>query len=201
MNNVTLTSSTLSIVTGQNPFSNRFAILTKLLKQHKIIGNKPINYPIQKDTKSIQNCTLGIKNESQILNEWCNSNNINAKKPDLKKKKLFDLNNSWILSGIPDALTDTNELVEIKHRSKYVFDQIPIYDFIQIQSYLQLYDMKICHYIQYYDGNLYSEKIYRDDSYWILHILPKILEFATLYEKISEDSDELEKIMYFNSLK
>jgi hypothetical protein len=198
MNKITISSSNLSCVVGKNPFISRFSTFLKLLKQNNVIkhNNNFLNY----DSKKTKYCVNGIKNEKDIIESWCQKNNKWITKPNIKRKEIFQLKNQWILSGIPDGITNTNELIEIKFRNYEINQEIPIYDYIQIQSYLQLFDLQTCVYVQGFNGEIYSELIHRDDSYWILHILPKILEFAQIYEKLCDDPNEMNKFLYFTSM-
>lgn len=197
MNIVTINSSSLSAITGQNPFFTRFNTLLKLFKQNKVISNKPSPYAPYQTRERF--CALGIQHEGDILKKWSEEKKIQFKKPLIKKKTLFQLKNKWVLSGVADGMTENNELIEVKYRTKYPCDEIPVYDYIQVQSYMQLYDSQCCHYVQCFDNNIYSEVIYKDDQYWILHALPKILEFANVYEKICNEPEEMQKFLYFSS--
>jgi hypothetical protein len=192
---VTINSSSLSAITGQNPFLTRFNAFLKLFKQNKIISAKPSHFSSPRDNF----CALGIKNEGDILKKWSDEKQLIIKKPYLRKKALFQLKNKWILSGVADGLTMNNDVVEVKYRTKMPAEQIPIYDYIQVQSYMQLYDSDKCYYVQCFENNIYSEIIHKDDEFWILHILPKILEFANVYEKLCNDPEEMQKFLYFSS--
>ena len=193
---ITLNSSSLSSVIGKNPFNKRSSIFLKLFRQNHIIEPKKVEH--YDEIKYVSPTQLGITNEKNILQLWSSLNNKNVVKIKCMKKKLFDLKNSWYLSGVADGLVEDNNLIEIKFRTKHFNHTIPIYDYIQIQSYMHLYDCKSCYYVQCFNNELKCELFEKSDSYWYTEILPKIIEFAQVYESLCENSDELQKFIYYN---
>ena len=194
---MTINSSSLSSVIGKNPFNNRSSIYLKLFRQNNIVEPKGFERTFeQPDFLSCKN--LGIKNEKDILKAWSSLNDKNIVKVKSMKKKLFELNNTWYLSGIADGLVEDNSLIEIKYRTKKFNDTIPIYDYIQIQSYMHLYDYKSCYYVQSFNNEIKSETFQKNDVYWYTEIIPKVIEFAQVYESLCDNSQEFEKFLYFN---
>tara|TARA_B100001996_G_scaffold377747_1_gene360845 strand:+ start:188 stop:790 length:603 start_codon:yes stop_codon:yes gene_type:complete len=193
-----IASSSLSAVVGKNPYQNRLSSILYLLRKD--------NY-IQKNVTEKQNVNensptnLGIKNEPLILKQWASENNYEISNTCTSKIKLFDIKQEWLLSGRPDAILTNGDLVEIKYRTSNTnFNSIPIYDWIQVQSYLHIFNTKTCHYVQSFDGNLKYDIIEKDDVYWYKHLIPNVLEYAAIYESLCDNPTELQTFLYYASL-
>ena len=198
---IVINSSSISSVVGKNPFNNRSSVFLKLFKQNNEIPKTNDYTPCTSFHKKSP-AVLGTLNEKNILKLWSQISNKEIKSNlKITKKKLFDLKNTWYLSGIPDGIIEEdNSLLEIKYRTRYFNDTIPIYDYIQIQSYMQLLDFPSCHYVQSYNGELKCEIFKKNDAFWFTEIIPQIIEFSQIYESLCENNSEMKKFLYFSSI-
>lgn len=69
-------------------------------------------------------------------------------------------------------------LIEIKNRVKRLFNKVVNYEFIQIQTYLQLLGLEHARLVEQYKDEIDTHDIERDDDFWDNDILPKIKEFC-----------------------
>ena len=83
-------------------------------------------------------------------------------------------------------------LIEIKNRMRKLFTSVPDYEFVQVQTYMQIIPMDIqrAKLIQQYQDETSTTIIERDDLVWSQEILPKLLEFCTkFHSKITGESE------------
>ena len=126
----------------QSQKSNNNSKINCLNKE--IIDSLPKNIPkneleqIKKLVNNSTNTVYGCRNESSALEAF---KNIKECAVDDKQKKfeytiLEDDNITFNLIGKVDALTDKNEVVEIKNRMKCLFNELRGYEKPQIMTYM-----------------------------------------------------------------
>ena len=69
-------------------------------------------------------------------------------------------------------------LIEIKNRVKRLFNKVVNYEFIQVQTYLQLLSLDHARLVEQYKDEIATHDIDRDDDFWDNDIFPKIKEFC-----------------------
>jgi len=72
-------------------------------------------------------------------------------------------------------------LVEIKNRTKGLFNAIRDYEAIQVQTYLQMTQLKTARLIEQYNNERKSYFIFRDDVVWDNVILPRLEDFCKVF--------------------
>ena len=78
-------------------------------------------------------------------------------------------------------------LVEIKNRTRGLFNKVRVYEMIQVQTYLQMTDMKEARLIEQYNDTRKSYLIEKDHDSWTNTIFPKLIEFCkTLHHNMSD---------------
>lgn len=78
-----------------------------------------------------------------------------------------------------DEKDGSNVLIEIKNRIRKLRKSVPIYEFIQIQTYLNIIPgLKKAKLIEQYNNEIHTEVIIKDVIYWEEEILPKIVNFC-----------------------
>ena len=105
-----------------------------------IINNLPKNIPkedldnIKRLVNNSTNTVYGIRNESSVIQEFKRLKKCEAseKQKRFEYKILEDNNISFNLIGKIDALTNNNEIVEIKNRMKCLFNELRGYEKPQI---------------------------------------------------------------------
>ena len=82
----------------------------------------------------------------------------------------------------------TKTLVEIKNRTRGLFNKVRVYEMIQVQSYLQMTGMKNARLVEQYNNTRKSYDIEKDQESWDTTIVPKLIEFCkTLHHSMSSD--------------
>ncbi len=80
----------------------------------------------------------------------------------------------------------SKQLVEIKNRAKGLFNKVRIYEMIQVQTYLQMLDLKDARLIEQFNNERKHYMIERDQTSWDENIHPKLIEFCkTLHYHMS----------------
>ena len=80
----------------------------------------------------------------------------------------------------------TKSLVEIKNRTKGLFNKVRVYEMIQVQAYLAMTGMKEARLIEQYNNERRSYLIEKDEDSWVDTIIPKLNEFCkTLHHSMS----------------
>jgi len=57
-------------------------------------------------------------------------------------------------------------LVEIKNRTKRLFRKVPDYEYIQVQTYLQMLNLERARLVEQFNSQVLSHDIERDDEFW-----------------------------------
>ena len=79
----------------------------------------------------------------------------------------------------------TKTLVEIKNRTRGLFNKVRVYEMVQVQAYLKMTGMNEARLIEQYNDERKSYLIERDDDSWMGTIVPKLNEFCkTLHYNI-----------------
>jgi hypothetical protein len=77
-------------------------------------------------------------------------------------------------------------LVEIKNRTRGLFNEVRGYEMIQIQAYLEMLQLEQAKLIEQYNGDQSQQCIQRDRTAWNEVIVPKLVEFCSeLHSKMS----------------
>jgi DNA polymerase III epsilon subunit-like protein len=76
---------------------------------------------------------------------------------------------------------NTRTLVEIKNRTRNLFNTVRDYEEVQCQVYLQMIRVEYCRLIETYEGESKSYLIQRDDQKWSDEIMPKLINFCEFF--------------------
>lgn len=81
---------------------------------------------------------------------------------------------------------NTKTLVEIKNRTKCLFNKVRLYEMVQVQTYLQMTDITMARLVEQFNQDRKSYMIERDDQVWGDKILPGLVEYCkTLHHNMS----------------
>jgi len=69
-------------------------------------------------------------------------------------------------------------LVEIKNRTKCLFKKVRDYEMVQVQTYLQMLDLRDARLVEQFNNDRLSYFIERNDEHWSNKILPNLVEFC-----------------------
>jgi len=87
------------------------------------------------------------------------------------------------IGGYVDGLVNDSKIVEVKCRRNRFFKWLPVYEKIQIMSYMHVVGRTRCDWVQYYNGQIRIDTHEFDEDYWYLvrkEILKKWNEFLEL---------------------
>ena len=77
-------------------------------------------------------------------------------------------------------------LIEIKNRTRGLFNKVRVYEMIQVQAYLQMTGMPEARLIEQYNNTRKSYAIEKDQESWKDTVIPKLIEFCkTLHHNMS----------------
>lgn len=89
------------------------------------------------------------------------------------------------ITGKIDRIQDNEDgsrtLVEIKNRTKRLFNCVRRYEEVQVQTYLQMLGLTTARLVEQYNDQTREYLIERDDDTWNENTLPKIIEFCEMY--------------------
>ena len=98
----------------------------------------------------------------------------------------------WGIGGKIDGFRD-GVLVEIKNRKSKLYIPLPIYDIVQVQSYMQILNVQNailiqCLITQYGTHELKETNLKRDDLFWNKEVLPELILFIEALYEFSKDT-------------
>lgn len=175
----------LEIITRK--YNNVYELQQKLNEIQNFVYSDSI---IEK-CKKYMICTFGKTNEKQVLDYYLQTTN-NKKDNNMDKQflsvkifesKYFDV----ILTGTPDCITIDNKIVEVKNRVHTFSKSIKECDLVQLQLYLNMYE------IQY--GHLVEGMIYSDDNIKLNEFV--IEKDPELYSSVKECIIRICILLYF----
>ena len=99
--------------------------------------------------------------------------------------------NSFRIVGKIDRIEEkpdgSKTLVEIKNRTKRFFNVVPDYEYIQIQTYLQMLNLEKARLVQQFNSEVRSHAIARNDSFWFDEVMPLLDEFCRDLSSLASD--------------
>jgi DNA polymerase III epsilon subunit-like protein len=77
-------------------------------------------------------------------------------------------------------------LVEIKNRTRGLFNMVRVYEMIQVQTYLQMTGLTSARLVEQYNEETSSSSIVRDQEFWDKTVMPKLVSFCQeIHNKMS----------------
>ena len=78
----------------------------------------------------------------------------------------------------------TKVLVEIKNRTKALFNKVRDYEFVQVQTYLHMMNLQEARLIEQFNNERKSYDISRDQEYWKSDVIPKMENFCKTFHHL-----------------
>jgi hypothetical protein len=168
--------------------------ITNLAEQSKNILED--NDVLIEDLKSFVLTERGKISENDSLNRLEKSNNTKIRERNQKFfKRTIHFENEegipdkFIIGGRVDGITEDGCLVEVKNRQYKIFNHIPIYEKVQIHTYMFLTGITECKYVQSFKGVDIEEVIKFDYSFWEM-VKEKSIQFIKTVSCISKDVEK-----------
>jgi len=120
---------------------------------------------------------------------------------DSKSKRLFDEGGveMWVISKV-DAMNDDGVVIEIKNRMYKLFNEVREYEWLQVQTYLDVYDLERAVLVEYLndgggDEDMKVNKIERDRKFWNEVVLVELRKYFGVLLKIIMNVDLMKEYM------
>lgn len=120
---------------------------------------------------------------------------------DSKSKRLFDEGGVelWVISKV-DAMNDDGVIIEIKNRMYKLFNEVREYEWLQVQTYLDVYDLERAVLVEYLndgggDEDMKVNKIERDRKFWNEVVLVELRKYFGVLLKIIMNVDLMTEYM------
>ena len=120
---------------------------------------------------------------------------------DSKSKRLFDEEGVelWVISKV-DAMNDDGVIIEIKNRMYKLFNEVREYEWLQVQTYLDVYDLERAVLVEYLVGadevdNMKVNKIERDRKFWNEVVVVELRKYFGVLLKIIMNVDLMTEYM------
>lgn len=182
------------IYNDNNEFDTIFSLVSDY--ENEIIKKKYTNInDLQKSLIEIQNfiypdsilekykkymiCSFGKLNELLVLDKYLKINNINKYEQDNNFKSIVIFDSDYFditLTGKPDYIENDKTIIEIKNRIHTFSKNIKECDLIQLQLYLNMYDIQM--------GKLVEGMIYSDNKIEINEF--NIIKDENMFNNIKE---------------
>jgi hypothetical protein len=85
------------------------------------------------------------------------------------------------ICGRIDRIRDDKTIIEIKNRTRGLFNSVRLYEEIQCQVYMEMLDLDKCELIEQYNDKRKTYLIYRDQMKWKSEILPALKNFCAYF--------------------
>ena len=133
-------------------------------------------------------CTKhGTLNEKTALELYATQTNTSVKLHT--KLEHIMLNDSVKLTGKVDGLDmQNNKIIEIKNRTRRLFEQVVPYEYCQVQCYMQIFDMPCVDLVEYYKGDINIFPIEKNTQY-ITWMNKSLYAFDNLLSSLVNDFD------------
>lgn len=167
--------------------SDVMQIIDQVSKRLETTGSLPLRdfYQVKDFFRKTLFTTFGTKNESKTAD--ADAANLYEDETFYKFEICNILGTSYEIVGRIDRFEfDENKnkiLVEIKNRTKSLFNVVKDYELIQVQTYLQMVKLKTARLIEQHNDQRKSYMIFRDDELWNKEIVPKLEEFCQVFHE------------------
>ena len=139
------------------------------IKENMInIDNKII---IENTNKILENnitLNTGIIYEPKIIQKVENNFNMEIINRNTEIKYInIKLKDGYLLKvgGKIDGMNN-NELIEVKHRKYKLLNYVPVYEKIQVQTYMQMFGFDSCKFVEEYNNEIKTYNINKENNEW-----------------------------------
>jgi len=154
---------------------------------------------------SFCNKQMGIQFEKKAIEKYeetCNSQikdvskHVKVDEPRKYVRKQFRVNDKcqWFVGGRVDGTISNDKIIEVKNRKNRLFECVPIYEILQVYTYMYAMDINKASVIQMYNG---EQKI-TDFTYTVgyeQYVLQKLSHFCNFMEAFIDNYDLKKRFM------
>ena len=105
-----------------------------------------------------------------------------------RSRILGKLGQRWIIvGGKVDGIAEDGTVVEVKNRITGFKDPLPIYDLVQLQTYLFITKMKKGGLVEHFEKDTKSTLVEWDRDGWYKTLKPRLARFSNAFEALLDD--------------
>ncbi len=148
---------------------------------------------------SKDNKLFGKLNEKPALDMYRNifDRSITANSESNYRQRLFEQDpdgsfcSDVLVTGKIDGFTLDGKIIEVKSRTKRLFEHLFLHEYIQIQAYLWICEKYEGQFVQYlpHKQEMKTQKIQFDHNYWNEKITPRLRTFGTSLDLFMRDTN------------
>lgn len=148
------------------------------------------------DITSFCNKQMGIKFEKSAIERYEKLYNVKVDSVNNYIKRSFKEDGlcNWLVGGRVDGVIGYDKVIEIKNRQKGFYPCIPIYEILQLYTYMFAMNINQASLVEMYDGDI-KETNFIYTSGYETYALTKLNKFCTFMEEFVNDACLNERFM------
>jgi hypothetical protein len=173
-------------------------LVKKVLGTEKLSDND--KNLLLKAAEGYTNKTFGTIRETNVVDVYRNKMGVDVvTKLQARYKKVLEYegNELWLISKI-DAMKMDGTVLEIKNRMYKLFEEVREYEWLQVQAYLEVYNLEQAELVEFLkigEGEMKINKIDRDRKYWEEIVINDLNKYFKAFIKIIGDSKKIKKYL------
>jgi len=173
-------------------------LVKKVLETEKLSDND--KNLLLKAAEGYTNKTFGTIRETNVVDVYRNKMGVDVvTKLQARYKKVLEYegNELWLISKI-DAMKMDGTVLEIKNRMYKLFEEVREYEWLQVQAYLEVYNLEQAELVEFLkigEGEMKINKIDRDRKYWEEIVINDLNKYFKAFIKIIGDSKKIKKYL------
>ena len=154
------------------------------------------------DVTSFCNKQMGIQFEKSAIKKYEEQFNVvvNDEVNDYYVKKAFkdDGEYTWCVGGRCNGVTkkaDKDIIIKIKNRKKHIYPAIPIYEVVQVYTYMYITDVNQASVVEVCGDEIKETHVCYNSFGYDMYVLRKLTNFCVFMEKFLNDTTMKERYM------
>jgi len=136
--------------------------------------------------ESYLNCNFGNKHEDAVLEKWSDDTGKVIKTDQFAFKHHIFTRNGYnvVMNGRLDGLTECGRIVEVKNRTRKLFDAVPEYERHQCWCYLEALESPTAYLVQAHGGEITYFVLHRNTKWYNTKLVPALKMFVDAFHII-----------------
>lgn len=158
------------------------------------LNNEEIEH--SENIKSFCNKQMGKQFEQNAIKQYEKNNNVIVEEYTkyIKKDFMKTTKCKWFLGGRVDGVINFDKIIEVKNRRKCFYHCIPIYEIIQIYTYMYVFDINQSSLIEQYQNEIKTTNFIYTKGYEN-YVLPRLKHFCIFMDELIGDENLMEWVM------
>lgn len=167
-------------------------------KLEELIKNNDDKPTIDKNSiNSFCNKHIGINNEHKTIKKYEKDTNCVIKLLTSYNKK--NIYNGWCIGGKIDGIIENKKIIEIKNRINHIYYNLPIYEIVQLFSYMYIFSLSQATLIEHHDNEIKIND-YNYSYGFENNVIPKLIPFCNYIDNLLNDDELKYELMKYNVL-